>query len=73
MWHYGDAMGLFGWTMMIVFWAVVVALVIWTIRNARPARDAPRSDALALLERRFASGEIERDEFEEKKELLTRT
>jgi uncharacterized membrane protein len=30
----------------------------------------PRTDAIALLERRFASGEIGRDEFEEEKLLL---
>jgi putative membrane protein len=70
MWHYGNPMGFFGWTMMILFWVVVVALIIWAVRSSGTTRDVPRSDALALLERRFAAGEIEQDEFQEKKRLL---
>jgi putative membrane protein len=73
MWCSWNTMGFFGWTMMILFWAAVVALLIWAILSARTARDLSRSDALALLERRYAAGEIERDEFEEKKQLLAQT
>ena len=73
MWYYGNAMGFFGWTMMILFWAAMVAVIIWAVRSSGATRDVPRSDALALLERRFAAGEIEQDEFQEKKRLLKET
>ena len=66
MWYNGNAMGLFGWTMMVFFWVAVIALIIWAVRNAGTAREVPRSNVLSLLERRFAAGKIERDEFEEK-------
>lgn len=73
MWYYGSAMGFFGWTMMILLWAAVIVLIVWGIRSAGAARGSSRSDAVALLERRFAAGEIERDEFEEKKRVLQQT
>jgi len=66
MWCDGATVGLFGWTMMVAFWGAIVALVAWVVRSANP----PRSGVLALLERRFAAGEIDRDEFEERRSLL---
>jgi len=73
MWYYGNAMGFFGWTMMILFWAAMVAVIIWAVRSSGATRGVPRSDALALLERRFAAGEIEQDDFKDKKRLLKET
>jgi putative membrane protein len=72
MWHYWDTMGFLGWTMMILFWVAVIVLIIWGVRTATTTRTPMSSDALTVLERRFASGEIEREEFEEKKNLLSR-
>ncbi|MGH8872551.1 MAG: SHOCT domain-containing protein [Acidimicrobiia bacterium] len=63
-------MGFFGWTMMILFWGAVVVLLIWAIRSAGATRSKPKTDAIALLERRFVAGEIDRDEFEDRKRLL---
>ncbi len=70
MWSNWNTMGFFGWTMMILFWAALVVLLIWAIRSVGATRSVPRNEAIALLERRFAAGEIDRDEFEEKKHLL---
>ncbi len=70
MWHNWNTMGFFGWTMMILLWAAIVVLIIWAIRSAGATRSVPRNEAIALLERRFAAGEIDRDEFEEKKHVL---
>jgi putative membrane protein len=63
-------MGFLGWTMMIVFWAAIVALVVWAVRSLGTTRTETESDAHGILERRFASGEIGLDEFEERKRLL---
>jgi putative membrane protein len=83
MWFDGNTMGWFGWTMMILFWVVIVALVVLAIRSTAttrtgpgPASDAdrsgpgPASDAVSILERRYAAGEIDRNEFEERKRVL---
>jgi len=70
MWYDWNAMGFFGWTMMIVFWGAIVTLIVWAIRSTTTTRTGTTSDALALLERRYAAGEIDRNEFEERKRVL---
>ncbi len=81
---YGDGVGMWhgtwGWghmvvggLMMLLFWAAVIALIVlivrWLSGSAREQRPPDRS-ALEILEERFARGEIEREEFEEKRRLL---
>lgn len=67
-WYQGDwgAMAFLGMGMMLVFWGSVVALVVWAIvRLTRPASAGPSApdSARAILDRRFASGEIDADEY----------
>ena len=65
-WH---SMGLYGWTMMIVFWVAVVALIVWAIRStASTGRREP--DPIDILKRRFALGEIDGDEYEKRRRTL---
>jgi putative membrane protein len=68
MWNGWNGMGFVGWTMMIVFWVAIVALAVWTIRTAAPRNGS--MSALDILERRYASGEIDGDEFQQRKRLL---
>jgi putative membrane protein len=70
MWFDWNTMGFFGWTMMILFWGTIIALLIWAVRSATPTRGGSTPDALGILERRYAGGEIEREEFEERKRIL---
>ena len=75
MWH-----GTWGWghmvvggLMMLLFWAAVIALIVLIVRwlsGAPRGQRAPSRSALEILEERFARGEIEREEFEEKRRLL---
>ena len=74
-WGAGDwlAMSL----MMVVFWGLLIALVVWLVRSARndPTRtgDEQRSTecrADDVLAERFARGEIDEDEFTRRRELL---
>jgi putative membrane protein len=70
------------WTMylgMIVFWVAVVALVIWGVKAlAGPAAahsvpqvsEVPRETAADVLKRRYAAGEIDAAEFEQKRRDL---
>jgi putative membrane protein len=69
-------MGWFGPIFMIVFWAMIIALVVLIIRRLlsstqeRPGGSLGES-ALDILKKRYARGEINRQEFEEmKKDLL---
>lgn len=64
----------FGLIHMVV-WAVIliaiVAGVVWLVRSMAPANAPPaggrRSAGLDLLEERYARGEINRDEYQQKK------
>lgn len=68
-----------GWVMapvmMLIFLAVVVFVVVMLVRWLWPAGPSAGSavnqkSALAILEERFARGEIEKEEFEEKKRVI---
>lgn len=72
-----DHMGGWGWGMAIfgwIFMTLLVALVVWLIwslaRENRPHRD--RSQAVDLLDRRYAEGLIGRDEYLERRADLER-
>jgi len=78
--HMGMWSGNWGWGHMIVggfvmllFWAAVIAVIILIVRALAGPHREPRGQsrsALDILEERFARGEIEREEFEEKRSLL---
>ncbi len=77
MWgHEGMTCGLGGWGMMI-FWIVLVIGIIFLIRwlagQGRGGRESlPREEsALDVLKKRYAKGEIDKEEFEQKKRDLT--
>ena len=57
----GWGIGLVMLLVVLGFWVVVV-LVVRALFSARPPERRPL-DALTLLEHRYASGEIDRDEF----------
>lgn len=73
MWGYG-----FGWLMplyMIVFWGLIIwgliALVRGLSREQRWCESSRQDSALEVLKRRYAQGEINREEYEEKRKALT--
>jgi putative membrane protein len=74
-WGYG--MGGFGSIIMLVFWIAVIVgiifLVRWLVISTRAGGHSVRSEdsALEILKRRYARGEIDKEEFEEKRRLLT--
>lgn len=69
----GWGMG-FGWIFMILFWGLVllgiVGLVKWLSTGKSNANLPPPKTALEILEERYARGEIDREEFEQKKHDL---
>lgn len=62
-----------GWFMMILWWVVVIGLAVVAVKWLSQQRgEQPKEDsALEILKRRYARGEISKEEFEEKKKDLT--
>lgn len=64
-------LGWLGMLMMALFWIGVILLVIWGISNLLPTQQrSVEPDALEILKRRYARGEIHREEFEQAREAL---
>ena len=64
-----------GGSMMFLFWIVILVALFFGIRwimsnSANKRNDIDGNDALRILENRYAKGEIDRQEFEEKKQDL---
>jgi len=58
--------------MMFVFWGVVVAAIVLVVRALRPHGNASTTarDAERILDERFARGEIDADEYQQRRDLL---
>jgi putative membrane protein len=69
-WSFGDwaLMGL----MMLVFWGLVIGAIIAVVRGRAGTNPGTQSSsqAMHLLEERFARGEIDADEFAARRDLL---
>ncbi len=71
--HYG-----MGWMLMtLVFWILLIAgvvlLVLWIVgKSSRGVRSAPEESALDILKKRYARGEITREQYEEMKSDISR-
>jgi len=80
MWWSHDGWGAGDWLamslMMVVFWWLVIALVVWLVRGSRrepQRRDSPPATtdrADEVLAERFARSEIDADEYTKRRELL---
>lgn len=77
--HWGWGMGWFGGIFMIVFWILVIIgmvfLIRWLVQSTRggapPHSRTESSRAIDILKERYARGEIDKQEFEEKKKDLS--
>ncbi len=72
MWHDGWYGMMYGPLMMILFIAIIVGIVVLVLRWLGPGRVSGRAEKspLDILEERFARGEIDQDEFEERRRVL---
>ncbi len=76
MWTWGFHMGSFSIILMGLFWIAVIVAILFFIRwlivsTGHRNRDArPQDSALEVLRMRYAKGEINKEEFEEKRKDL---
>jgi len=61
-----------GWIFMIIFWGLLIVGLIFLIRHLIGAAKASKGEesALEILKKRYARGEINKEEFEQKKRDL---
>jgi putative membrane protein len=74
-WDYGWGMGWgtgFGWVFMIFFWVLVVLGIVYFIRIVMTSakKETSGDTALDILKKRYAKGEITKEEFEKIKNDL---
>ena len=70
--HMSDGMGWgFGGPYMILVWVVIVVAIVLAVKSimggSSQIESSNKKTALAMLKERYARGEIEKEEFEQKK------
>lgn len=75
--YYGDTFGwgfnsLFMTTMMLIFWVGIIFIIIWMVKELSGKNDNSHKidSAIEILKERFAKGEIDKKEFEERRKIL---
>ena len=71
--HYGNIF--FGWVFMLVWWVLIITAIVvfikWLIEQFGEKKEGPAAkQAMDILKERYARGEIDKKEFEEKKKDL---
>jgi putative membrane protein len=65
--HWWD--GSWHWTMMLgmaLFWLIILIVVIWALRSLLGPRGGGGESPEAVLKRRYASGELSKEEYQER-------
>lgn len=71
--HWGWGSGWFGGPFMLLILIVIivaVVMVVWAVNQNRNSGRIERSNAIEILKERYARGEINLEEFEERKRNL---
>lgn len=63
MWDMMYGFGLFG---MILFWAAVIWLIMWTVQQFTKNKES----ALDIIEKRYANGELTKKQYQEMRKTL---
>ena len=57
--------------MMIIFWAAIILAIVWIVKEVGGRNNSDKTrhskSSIEILEERYAKGEIDKKEFEEKK------
>lgn len=75
-WDYGWGMGSgLGWFLMILFWVLVILGIVYLVKaiTGSARKGEKEESALDILKKRYARGEINKEEFEKMKDDLMKT
>jgi len=67
MWHSGDGMGwwmVFGSVWMVFFWALIIWALVRLFSRGETTDGSHRESPVDIVRRRYARGDINREEFE---------
>ena len=71
MWYDFGWWGVIGVLFMLLFWAGVIALIVWGIKAlTKGGGSTAKSNPLEIAKERYAKGEISKEEFEQMKKNL---
>ena len=72
---WGPGYGLFGWLMMLLFWILIIVgavlIIRWLVTETGSRSAAAGDTTVDILKRRYAKGEITKDQFEAMKRDLS--
>jgi putative membrane protein len=69
---YGYAMNSFGYFTMALFWVVLIIAIGYLVRSMDWGKSQKKEEdqALTILRERYAKGEMNKEEFEERRRIL---
>ena len=77
MWHHmnnGSGMGL-SWIFMVLMWGLIIVGIVvlgkWLMTQTSVGQGPPNKTAMEILQERYARGEINREEYEQKRRDLS--
>jgi putative membrane protein len=72
MMHWGTGFGGFGFLFMIIFWALVIFGIVYVVKrvSSSSVKEEHKVTAEDILKKRYAAGEITKNEFDEKIRVL---
>lgn len=70
-WNYGWGMG-FGWIFMAIFWILVIVGIVYLVNlvAGRSGKEEKQDTALDILKKRYARGEVTKEEFDRMRDDL---
>ena len=75
-WDYGWGMAFgLGWFATIVFWALLILGIVYLVKMiaGSPKRGDKEETAIDILKKRYAKGDISKEEFDKIKDDLTKS
>jgi len=77
-WWHGTQMPFFGWIFPLMFFVMIMLVIFFMTRRGgmgcmrhNSMIDKPSESALEILNKRYAKGEIDKQEYEDKKAAIT--